>query len=59
GNTETVNFQIPRTQINQLTVKPEVELVEDEVDGMQTHHDYTSNGSALKLAKEDLEKMIG
>ena len=58
ANIETVRFHIPITQIDQLTIKPGRELREDIIDGIQTYDIYQTNGSGLRSAKEDFEKMI-
>ncbi len=58
ANVETIQFHVPRTQIDRLSAKPEFELMEDKIDGTQTYDVYQTNGPGLKLAKEDLEKMI-
>lgn len=58
SNIETVKFYIPKTQIKQLSTKPELELMEDKINGIQTLNFYQTSGSELKLGKENLEKMI-
>ncbi len=58
ANVETIKFHIPRTQIEQLSKKPEFVLIEDNIDEIQTYNIYQTSGSGLKLAKGKLEKMI-
>ena len=58
AHVETIKFHIPRTQIEQLSKKPEFVLIEDNIDEIQTYNIYQTSGSGLKLAKGKLEKMI-
>ena len=58
ANVETVRFHIPRNQIDQLPTKPGFELKENKIDGIQTYNVYETDGMGLKLAKEELEKML-
>ena len=58
ANIETVSFHIPITQLDQVSVKPGYELMEDKINGIQTYDIYQTNGSGLRFAKEGLEKMI-
>jgi hypothetical protein len=55
---ETIEFHIPKTQIDQLLLKPGHELIDDQINGIQTYGIYQTNAIELKLVKEDLEKMV-
>jgi len=58
ANVETIGFHIPRNQVDRLSEKPVSELKEDKIDGIETYRFYETIESELKLAKENLEKMI-
>ena len=58
ANVETVRFHIRRNQIDRLPTKPGFELKENKIDGIQTYNVYETDGMGLKLAKEELEKML-
>jgi hypothetical protein len=57
ANIETIKFHLPRNQVNQLSIPPEFELVEDEIDGIKTYGVYQTNRAGLKLAQEKLREM--
>jgi len=58
ANIETINFHVPKTQINKFSIKHKHNLLEDTINGIQTYGIYQTNGSGLSLAKEELEKLI-
>ena len=58
ANFEDISFHIPRYQIDQLAVKPRLELKEAEIDGVQTYVLHQTDGVGLNFAKEKLEKIL-
>jgi hypothetical protein len=58
ANFEAVSFHVPRTQINKISVRHKLNLLEDKINGIQTYDIYQTNGSGLNHAKEELEKII-
>ena len=58
ANIETIMFHVPRNQIHHLSGHRESDLIEGEIEGIATYGVYQTDGSGLKDAKEELEKMI-
>ncbi len=58
GNIETVNFHIPKNQLDSLPSDHGLELVRDNIDGLETYCVYRSSGSDLTKAMETFRKLI-
>lgn len=59
GYTETIQFHVPRQQIDRLPTKPSFKLIKDDWNGVQTYLVYEASNLRLKKAKRKLEKKVG